>query len=152
MSIYVEISIRGALCDLWRLTQKPKLHEGWDLRFTSKEYLERADGSPIRLFRYAARIGFDGGSLRAWFSLLRPLQLALAADNLVDGGGTVRRASCHFGIEVNVTNMNWGPLFGYGGAFDIEWLRRRTAHRTVPSRDASSGGRSLQTETAGGAV
>jgi hypothetical protein len=27
-----------------------------------------------------------------------------------------------FHIEVNVSNRVWGPLFGYRGAFDIEWL------------------------------
>jgi hypothetical protein len=25
-------------------------------------------------------------------------------------------------IEVNVRNRTWGPLFGYRGAFDVEWL------------------------------
>ncbi len=27
-----------------------------------------------------------------------------------------------FGIEVNVTNPVWGPLFGYRGHFDVTWL------------------------------
>lgn len=27
-----------------------------------------------------------------------------------------------FGIEVNVTNPVWGPLFGYRGWFDAEWI------------------------------
>lgn len=26
-----------------------------------------------------------------------------------------------FGIEVNVSNKTWGPLFGYRGYFDVEW-------------------------------
>jgi hypothetical protein len=26
-----------------------------------------------------------------------------------------------FRIEVNVSNRRWGPLFGYRGAFDVEW-------------------------------
>ncbi len=43
---------------LWQRTQIPDLHERWDLRFTSIEYLERADGSAALLFRYATRIGF----------------------------------------------------------------------------------------------
>ncbi len=25
-------------------------------------------------------------------------------------------------IEVNVKNRIWGPLFGYRGSFDVEWL------------------------------
>jgi Domain of unknown function (DUF4166) len=27
-----------------------------------------------------------------------------------------------FHIEVNVANRSWGPLFGYRGSFDIEWI------------------------------
>jgi hypothetical protein len=31
-------------------------------------------------------------------------------------------ATGKFRIEVNVTNRAWGKLFGYSGAFDVEWL------------------------------
>ncbi|MDE0428245.1 MAG: DoxX-like family protein [Caldilineaceae bacterium] len=65
MSIYVEISIRGTLDELRRRTQVPVLHERWDLRFTSIEYLERADDSPVQLFRYSTRIGF-GRKIEGW--------------------------------------------------------------------------------------
>jgi hypothetical protein len=27
-----------------------------------------------------------------------------------------------FRIEVSVTNPVWGPLFGYRGSFDVEWI------------------------------
>jgi hypothetical protein len=27
-----------------------------------------------------------------------------------------------FRIEVSVSNPTWGPLFGYRGAFDVEWI------------------------------
>ena len=33
--------------------------------------------------------------------------------------------STQFRIEVNVTNKVWGPLFGYRGAFDVEWRNMR---------------------------
>ena len=36
-----------------------------------------------------------------------------------------------FGIEVNVTNRWWGPLFGYTGYFDVEWIECRPEE--VPS-------------------
>jgi hypothetical protein len=36
-----------------------------------------------------------------------------------------------FRIEVNVTNRVFGPLFGYRGAFDVEWLD--TARGVPPS-------------------
>lgn len=34
-------------------------------------------------------------------------------------------------IEVNVSNRTWGPLFGYRGAFDVEW--RRTPREAIPA-------------------
>ncbi|TMC59778.1 MAG: hypothetical protein E6J26_03035 [Chloroflexi bacterium] len=55
--IYVETSVPGSLDDLWSKTQTPDLHAGWDLRFTSIEYLPRADASQPQRFRYTTRIG-----------------------------------------------------------------------------------------------
>ena len=31
-------------------------------------------------------------------------------------------ATGRFRIDVNVTNRRWGPLFGYRGSFDVEWI------------------------------
>ena len=56
MSIYVEILIRGAMDEVWRRTQDPKLHERWDLRFSQIEYLPRLPGEAQK-FLYATRIG-----------------------------------------------------------------------------------------------
>jgi len=39
-------------------------------------------------------------------------------------------ASAKFRISVCVTNPRWGPLFGYDGAFEVEWL----AADEIPSR------------------
>lgn len=58
MGIYVEIYIRGTIDEVWRLTQTPKLHERWDLRFSNIDYLPRADAALPQRFRYATRIGF----------------------------------------------------------------------------------------------
>lgn len=58
MSIYVETRIRGRLDDLWEKTQHPGLHERWDVRFTSIQYLPRAEESEPQRFLYATRIGF----------------------------------------------------------------------------------------------
>ena len=58
MSIYVEIRIRGAMDELWRLTQTPDMHARWDLRFTDIEYLPRPDETQPQQFLYATRIGF----------------------------------------------------------------------------------------------
>ena len=58
MSVYVEIRIRGAMDELWRLTQTPDVHARWDLRFTDIEYLPRPDETQPQQFLYATRIGF----------------------------------------------------------------------------------------------
>ena len=55
--IYVEIVIKAPIDEVWEKSQRPELHERWDARFTSIEYLPRVDGAPQR-FRYATRIGF----------------------------------------------------------------------------------------------
>jgi hypothetical protein len=64
-SIYVEILVRGALDDLWGLTQRPELHRRWDLRFSEIEYLPRPDESLPQRFLYTTRIGF-GLAIRGW--------------------------------------------------------------------------------------
>jgi uncharacterized membrane protein YphA (DoxX/SURF4 family) len=57
MSIYVEIRIRAPMQYLWDHTQRPELHEQWDLRFSEITYLPRPDASEPQRFRYATRIG-----------------------------------------------------------------------------------------------
>ena len=56
--IYVEILIREDLEMVWQLTQKPALHQRWDLRFTRIEYLPRPDPAEPQRFLYETRIGF----------------------------------------------------------------------------------------------
>ena len=58
MSIYVEAQIQGSLDELWEKTQNPKLHQRWDARFTSIDYLPRADESEPQRFLYSTSIGF----------------------------------------------------------------------------------------------
>jgi hypothetical protein len=40
--IYVEILIHGDIKEVWKHTQRPELHQLWDLRFTKIQYLPRA--------------------------------------------------------------------------------------------------------------
>jgi hypothetical protein len=43
-------------------------------------------------------------------------------------------AQC-FRIEVNVANRRWGPLFGYSGRFQVEWIESTEAPaRILPKR------------------
>ena len=57
MSIYVEILVRAPMNPLWANTQSPELHEQWDLRFSSIEYLPREVSTDPQRFRYVTRIG-----------------------------------------------------------------------------------------------
>ena len=56
--IYVEILIRAPLDAVWEATQRPELHNRWDVRFTAIEYLRRAQASELQRFVYSTRIGF----------------------------------------------------------------------------------------------
>lgn len=57
-TVYVETHIHGSLEELWQKTQSPSLHERWDARFTSIEYLPQEQASQPQRFLYETRIGF----------------------------------------------------------------------------------------------
>lgn len=61
MSIYVERLIKAPIDQIWSATQDPELHAGWDLRFTSIQYLPKATPDEPQRFRYATRLGFGVG-------------------------------------------------------------------------------------------
>jgi len=56
--IYVERLIHGDIERVWEQTQRPELHQPWDLRFTKIEYLPRASEAEPQRFKYTTRIGF----------------------------------------------------------------------------------------------
>src|SRR5258708_10168764 len=56
--IYVEIQICAGVDEVWRHTQVPELHELWDLRFTSIDYLSKDSQEEPQRFRYSTRLGF----------------------------------------------------------------------------------------------
>jgi hypothetical protein len=58
MGIYVETLIHGEMEELWQKTQTPGLHQRWDLRFSSIDYLPRPSLAEPQRFRYSTRIGF----------------------------------------------------------------------------------------------
>jgi len=55
MGLYIEAHIRAELDVLWARSQDPAQHQRWDLRFTTIDYLPRAEGDPQH-FRYATRV------------------------------------------------------------------------------------------------
>lgn len=56
--IYVERLIDAPMETLWNATQRPDIHERWDLRFSEIRYLPRAAQTEPQRFLYATRIGF----------------------------------------------------------------------------------------------
>ncbi|WP_424768929.1 DoxX-like family protein [Paenibacillus sp. sgz302251] len=56
--IYVELDMNVSLDELWAHTQKPELHEQWDLRFSKINYLPRTNEKDKQKFLYQTRIGF----------------------------------------------------------------------------------------------
>lgn len=56
--IYVEIDIDTSMQALWEHTQRPELHEQWDLRFSEIKYLPRNPNDEQQRFLYRTNIGF----------------------------------------------------------------------------------------------
>lgn len=56
--IYVEVLIRASADEIWRVSQTPDLHQLWDLRFTSIDYLPKSSENEAQRFLYSTRIGF----------------------------------------------------------------------------------------------
>ncbi|QJD83403.1 DoxX-like family protein [Cohnella herbarum] len=56
--IYVEIPMMTDMETLWEHTQKPELHQQWDLRFSEIKYLPRDENEETQKFLYRTRIGF----------------------------------------------------------------------------------------------
>lgn len=121
MSIYVEIRIRGPIDEIWRRTQTPGLHELWDLRFTSIDYLPRADEDAPQTFRYATRVGVE---IEGWGET--------AGRHVADGS---RTSALRFGSDdprslIRAGSGYWkyeptddGVRFLTGYDYDVRWGR-----------------------------
>lgn len=97
--IYVEIPIRAEMENLWEVTQNPKLHEQWDLRFTSIEYLPKKQGEP-QSFLYETKIGF-GIKIAGWGKSV----------GYHEGNHGVRTSSLHFGTDQKLSIIREGRGF-----------------------------------------
>lgn len=56
--VYVRTWIQTDMDTLWKYSQNPSLHQRWDLRFSSIEYLEKEKVEDDQHFRYQTNIGF----------------------------------------------------------------------------------------------
>ena len=63
--IYVEIDIQAPIDDAWTYTQNPKLHEQWDLRFTSITYIEKKSPEDAQQFTYETKV-MPGLKVNGW--------------------------------------------------------------------------------------
>ncbi len=147
MSNYVETRIRGAMDELWRLTQTPDLHSRWDLRFTAIKYLPRPNEIQPQQFLYTTRIGFgiiikgcgesvgqrDGAdgerssALRFWSDDPKSL--------IRDGSGYWRYVPVEDGIRF-ITGYDYRVRFGsLGRAFDRVIFRPLMSWATAWSFD-----------------
>jgi hypothetical protein len=123
--IYVETRIRAPIDELWEKTQRPELHQRWDLRFTSIHYLPRVDGEPQR-FRYETRLGFGlrvegtGESVgeREGSNGGRTSALTFRSDDakslIREGSGYWRYVPTEDGVRF-VTQYDYEPRFGIAG-------------------------------------
>ncbi len=110
--LYIAITIRTDLDTLWRHTQSPELHERWDLRFSTIEYLPKPDPALPQRFRYATRIGF-GLTVEGWGESVATRDAE-----------TARTSSLRFGSDSPISLIREGS--GYwkysrqGGRVDFE--------------------------------
>lgn len=63
--IYVEMDIFAPIEEAWTYTQNPKLHEQWDLRFTSITYIEKKSVEEPQRFTYETKV-MPGVVVRGW--------------------------------------------------------------------------------------
>lgn len=96
--IYVETKLNKPLEDVWEYTQNPKLHERWDLRFSSISYLPKeGDTQP---FLYKTNIG---------------LGLSIAGEGRSKGSKELkdgsRVSSLQFGTEEKLSLISKGSGF-----------------------------------------
>ncbi|WP_394618669.1 hypothetical protein JNUCC0626_06080 [Lentzea sp. JNUCC 0626] len=63
-TLYVETVIHADLDEVWRLTQEPRPHQRWDVRFSTIDYLPKAHEDAEQHFRYAVRVlGLEVGGV-----------------------------------------------------------------------------------------
>ena len=146
--IYVEHLIDAPMEALWNATQRPEIHERWDLRFTEIRYLPRTAESDPQRFLYATRIGFGlriagEGERAGWSDRSGERTSALrfwSADEkslIREGSGYWRYAptetgirfitqydyQTRFGVAGRVLDLVFRPLLGWATAWSFDRLR-----------------------------
>lgn len=63
--IYVEIEVQDDIERIWEYSQNPKLHEQWDLRFSSIIYKDKLPGENLQTFTYSTKV-MPGIQVSGW--------------------------------------------------------------------------------------
>lgn len=63
--IYVEIEIQDEIDQIWEYSQNPKLHEQWDLRFSSITYNDKLPEERVQTFTYTTNV-MPGFQVSGW--------------------------------------------------------------------------------------
>ncbi|SET27287.1 DoxX-like family protein [Oceanobacillus limi] len=133
--IYVEIPIHAKMDELWHATQNPKLHEQWDVRFSSITYLPKEEGKP-QLFSYKTKIGF-GIEIAGWGKSVgshhaendsRTSSLHFGTDQKIsiirEGRGYWKYIPKEDGSITFLTQYNYEPSFGRIGSLIDHYIFR----------------------------
>ena len=94
--IYVEIPIQAEMGDVWEKTQNPALHEQWDLRFSSINYMDRKENE-VQEFTYKTKVA-PGIEIQGWGK-------SIAEHHSADG---TRTSSLHFGTDQAISLIREG--------------------------------------------
>ncbi|GIN90035.1 membrane protein [Siminovitchia terrae] len=95
--IYVEIPIQATIDEVWEVTQNPKLHEQWDLRFSSITYLPKNSNDEPQSFLYETKLGC-GVKVAGWGK-------SIGMHSKKDGTKT---SSLHFGTDQKISPISEG--------------------------------------------
>ncbi|WP_409297898.1 DoxX-like family protein [Peribacillus sp. SCS-26] len=95
--IYVEIPMKAEIEEVWDRSQDPKLHEQWDLRFSSITYLTKESEDEPQSFLYETKIGF-GLKVSGWGK-------SMGTYDKKDGS---RSSSLHFGTDQKISPIREG--------------------------------------------
>ncbi|MBM7553207.1 DoxX-like family protein [Thalassobacillus pellis] len=94
--IYVELPIQAPVEKVWEMSQNPKLHEQWDLRFSSINYLPKESEDDPQSFLYETKFGVI--KVAGWGK-------SVGTHNNKHGSKT---SSLHFGTDQKISPIHEG--------------------------------------------
>lgn len=148
--IYVEIEVQEDIEKVWKYTQQPKLHEQWDLRFSSITYNDKLPEDDVQTFTYSTKV-MPGIQVAGWgkskgthekASGEKTSALHFGTDQLLspiaEGKGywkyiphdkgttflTQYDYNVRFGVLGKLVDRLFRPVMGWGTALSFDVLKR----------------------------